>query len=123
MNVDQTNACSKLTKMDCYKAGGGCCASNSDGTGTVSAAKACSSEEICGYCFTGEPAAAISTTQGKHRRGNIGVGTGGGSGGTCPHKLQVGGAVPPQPKPCQDAVLGLTMIHSMNIDSSRVYST
>ena len=54
-----------------------------------------------------------------HRRRN----RGGGSGGTCPHKLQVGGAVPPQPKPCQDAVLGLTMIHSMNIDSSRVYST
>ena len=59
----------------------------------------------------------------------IGVGTGGGggggggSGGTCPHKLQVGGAVPPQPEPCQDAVLGLIMIHSMNIDSSRVYST
>lgn len=69
MNVaEQTNACSKLTKMDCNKAGGGCCASNSDGTGTVSAAKARSSEEMCGYCFTGEPAAAISTTQGRGRR-------------------------------------------------------
>ena len=31
--------------------------------------------------------------------------------------------MPPQPEPCQDAVLGLTMIHSMNIDSSRVHST
>ena len=59
-----------------------------------------------------------------HRRRNRwGGGGGGGSGGTCPHKLQVGGAVPPQPEPCQDAVLGLTMIHSMNIDSSRVHST
>ena len=27
------------------------------------------------------------------------------------------GHLPPQPEPCQDAVLGLTMIHSMNIDS------
>ena len=44
-------------------------------------------------------------------------------GGTCPHKLQVGGAVPPQPELCQDAILGRTMIHSMNINSYRVYLT
>ena len=31
-----TNICSMLTKMDCYNAGGGCCATYSDGTGTVS---------------------------------------------------------------------------------------
>ena len=29
--------CSKLVEMDCYNTGGQCCASNSDGTGTVSA--------------------------------------------------------------------------------------
>ena len=61
----------------------------------------------------------------------IGVGTGGAVGALAPTSCKWGGggggggggAVPPQPKPCQDAILGLTMIHSMNIDSSRVYST
>ena len=49
-----TDICSQLTKMDCYNAGGQCCASYPDGTGTVSVAEK-SSEESCGYCFTGNP--------------------------------------------------------------------
>ena len=51
-----TDICSKLTEM---KARGGCCASNSDGTGTVSAVGETSKEEFCGYCFTGKPATLI----------------------------------------------------------------
>ena len=47
--------CSKLVEMDCYNTGGQCCASNSDGTGTVSTAEK-TSEDLCGYCFTGKPA-------------------------------------------------------------------
>ena len=48
--------------MDCFNAGGGCCASNSDGTGTVSAVGETSEEELCGYCFTGKPATLIEET-------------------------------------------------------------
>ena len=54
-----TDICSKLTEMDCSKAGGGCCASNSDGTGVVRAVGETSEEELCGYCFTGKPATLI----------------------------------------------------------------
>ena len=38
--------CSKLAEMvqDCFNVGGGCCAPNSDGTGTVSAAEKTSEE-------------------------------------------------------------------------------
>ena len=39
VNVGLTNICSMLTKMDCYNAGSGCCATYSDGTGTVSVAE------------------------------------------------------------------------------------
>ena len=57
VNVGLTDICSNLTEMDCFNAGGGCCASNSNGTGTVSAVGE-TSEELCGYCFTGEPSAS-----------------------------------------------------------------
>ena len=59
-----TDICSKLTEMDCFNVGGGCCASNSDGTGTVSAVDETSEEELCGYCFTGEPATLEATLEG-----------------------------------------------------------
>ena len=49
--------------MDCFKAGGGCCASTSYGTGTVSVAEK-TSEELCGYCFTGDPSASEATLEG-----------------------------------------------------------
>ena len=60
-----TSLCSKAREMDCCNAGGGCCASNSDGTGTVSVAEKIS-DELCGYCFTGKPATLIeeATVQG-----------------------------------------------------------
>ena len=61
VNVGLTNICSRLAKMDCYNAGGGCCASYSDGTGTVGVAEK-SSEEICGYCFTGQPGTLEAAT-------------------------------------------------------------
>ena len=63
VNVGLTNICSMLTKMDCYNAGGGCCATYSDGTGTVSIAEK-TSEELCGYCFTGEPGTLEATLEG-----------------------------------------------------------
>ena len=58
VNVGLTSMCSKPTEMDCYNAGGGCCASNPNGTGTVSAAEKVP-DELCGYCFTGKPATLI----------------------------------------------------------------
>ena len=63
VNVGLTNICSMLAKMDCYNAGGGCCATYSDGTGTVSIAEK-TSEELCGYCFTGEPGTLEATLEG-----------------------------------------------------------
>ena len=63
VNLGLTDICSKLTKMDCFKAGGECCASTSDGTGTVSVAEK-TSEELCGYCFTGDPSASEATLEG-----------------------------------------------------------
>ena len=62
---------------------------------------------------------------GKYRKVSaIGVGTRGQWGHLPPQTADGGGgALPPQPEPCQYAVLGLTMIHSMNIDSCRVYTT
>ena len=67
-----TNICSKLAKMDCYNAGGGCCASNSDGTGTISVAEK-TSEELCGYCFTGQPDTLEATLEGKLYMPNCGM--------------------------------------------------
>lgn len=60
-----TNICSMLAKMDCYNAGGGCCATYSDGTGTVSTAEK-TSKELCGYCFTGEPGTLEATLEGTY---------------------------------------------------------
>ena len=51
-----------------------------------------------------------------HRRRNTG-----GSGGTCPHKLQVVGAMPPQPEPSSIyAVLGLAMIHHLKFVNKKL---
>ena len=58
VNIGLTQVCSQLVEMDCYNAGGKCCATNSDGTGKISAPEK-ASEDRCGYCFTGNPATLL----------------------------------------------------------------